>query len=288
MIHCLLRCFGLLITGVVLGTGCQPDSPVATDTCRLSSVTDQLVETSGKLTEEASWSATYGTTGVSAITTRTASQTATFGIELSDNLPARAVNGQDMVAMSYSMSSLPVSATFTRGGTVQSTFTMQYGAGGVLTRIVESRQVLPANSLTRQRDYTFTYDAAGNLTTERDVFTLRDGLTLAQEETFTFDTRPSPYVRFAYRPLLTVVALAMNMETVPGRFWHQLAPTSLLSYNLNSDGSRADMRENSTFALTYDAGNKLTTREQTALLYQSSVPTPISKKNRQTFDYSCE
>lgn len=161
MAHDLLRCFGLLITGMLLGTGCQPDNPVATDTCRLSSVTDQLVETSGKLTDETSWSATYGTNGVNTMTTRTASQTATFGIELSDNLPARAVNGQDVVAMSYSMNSLPVSATFTRGGTVQSTFTMQYGAGGVLTRIVENRQVLPANSLTRQRDYMFTYDAAG-------------------------------------------------------------------------------------------------------------------------------
>ncbi len=246
MIHRLLHCFGLFITGVVLGTGCHPDNPVATDTCRLSSVTDQLVETSGKLTDETSWSATYSTDGVNTITTRTASQTATFGIELSDNLPARAVSGQDVIAMSYGMSSLPVSATFTRGGTVQSTFTMQYGAGGVLTRMVESRQVLPANSLTRQREYTFTYDAAGNLTAERDVFTLRDGLTLAQEETFTFDTRPSPYIRFAYRPLLTVVALATDMETVPGRFWHQLAPTALLSYNLNSDGSRATMRENTT------------------------------------------
>lgn len=284
----LLRCFSLLTAGMLIGSGCRHDDPAATDTCRLSTVTDQLVETSGKLTDETSWSFTYGTSGVSTISTRTASQSATFGVDMSDNLPTRLTNGQDIITMGYGASSLPVSATFSRGGVVQATYSLEYGAASTLTRILETRLVLPANSLTRQRDYSFTYDASGNLTTERDIFTLRDGLVLAQEEVFTFDTRPSPYVRFAYRPLLTVAALAMNVESVPGRFWQQLAMTSLQSYNLTSSGTRADMRENSTYTLTYDADNKLTTREQMALLYQSSVPTPITKKNRQTFGYLCE
>ncbi|GAB3564018.1 hypothetical protein GCM10027578_08770 [Spirosoma luteolum] len=277
----------VLLLLLVASSGCRHDTDAQPDTCRLGSTTDQLIETSGKLTDEVSRTFTYGTAGLSTMTEVSTSQQAQFTVELSGDRATRAVSGTDVIALTYGNATQPTSATFSRGGKSQSTFTMDYNAGGMLTRVAEVRQVLPANSLTIQRTYTFTYDAAGNLVNERDAFTLRDGLTLEQETEFTHDTRPSPYTRFAHRPLLTVMALSLGVETLPARFWQLRAPSAYKAYNLTASGSRANLRESTSYVMTYDGSDRLTSQDQTALLYQSSVPTPVTKKNRQAFRYVC-
>lgn len=169
-----------------------------------------------------------------------------------------------------------------------STFAMEYNAAGRMTKVTESRQTLPTSSLTKERVYTFTYDNGGNLTNERARFTLTDGSVVEQETEYTFDSKPSPYKRFSELPILTLVALSQTVETYPGRFWQINTPLTLKSYNLTSTGTRSNLRESSTFTPAYDSDSKLTSQDQNALLYQASVPDPVTKKNKQTFTYQCE
>ena len=200
----------------------------------------------------------------------------------------RATSGTSTLTLGYGpVVTQPGSATLSRGGKVASTFAMDYTPAGRMSRIVENRFVLPANSLTVERVFTFSYDNVGNLTTERVRFTLISGVVVEQETDYVVDTKPSPYANFSERALLTVVALSQAVETKPGRFWHVNAPTAYKSYNMVS-GSRGSLRESATFVTTYDTDSKLTSQEQNALLYQLSVPAPITKRNRQAFSYQCD
>ncbi|QJW91366.1 hypothetical protein HNV11_19280 [Spirosoma taeanense] len=258
-------------------------------TCRLTSTTDQLRETSGKLTDEMQRTFTYNGDVVTSISERSKNGEVSFQLQYTDKQAVQATSELDKIRVTYATSTTaPISATVSRNGKIQSVFSMEYGVLGQMSRIIESRQVLPANALTTQRDYTFIYDKAGNLTTERARFTLRDGLVLEQETEYTVAGKPSPYARFPARSLLTVIALSQAVETMPGRFWHINAPTAHKTYDLNANGNRGTLRESSTFTPVYDAENKLMSQEQNALLYQSSVPDPVTKKNRQAFMYACE
>lgn len=278
----------LLLT---VGLSCnRPDENDAQPTvCRLTSVTDQLIETSGRLTDEMQRTFTYTNDELASIAERSQNQEVVFQLEYTDKRAVRAANEQNGLVFSYpSTGTLPNSATFTQGRSISSTFTMEYTPASRLSRVVERRLVLPANSLTTERAYTFTYDNAGNLTTERGKFTLRTGPVVETETEYTPDTKPSPYASFPERSVLTIMALSQAVETMPGRFWHLNAPASYKSYILNSVGERGPLSESATFAPTYDATNKLMSQDQTALLYQSSVQAPITKKNRQAFVYECE
>ncbi|QKZ11166.1 hypothetical protein [Spirosoma sp. KUDC1026] len=264
------------------------DKADPTPVCQLLSTTDQLVETSGRLTDELIRTFTYSANAVTAIGEKSANKEALFRLMSTNQRVAEAVNGQDVITLSYGTSTTqPVSATFSRSDAVQSTFVLEYNATGALTRVVESRRVLPANSLTTERAYSFTYDNAGNLTLERARFTLRTGVVSEQETEYVFDTHASVYANFSARPLLTIIALTQAVETKPGRFWHTRAPLSFQTFDLTTAGTRSTMREATTYIPTYDGNGSLTTQEQTALLYQSSVPTPTTKKNRQVFTYQC-
>lgn len=280
----------LLVTASVTGFySCKQEYIVQTTTCRLTGTTDQLRETSGKLTDEMQRTFTYNGDALASISERSKNGEISFQLQYADKRVVQATSEQDKISVTYAISTtVPISATVSRNGKTQSVFSMKYGSSGQMSRIVESRQVIPANSLTTQRDYTFLYDNAGNLTTERARFTLRDGLVLEQETEYTVANKPSPYASFPERSLLTVIALSQAVETLPGRFWHLNAPTAHKTYDLNANGSRGTLRESSTFTPVYDAENKLMSQEQNALLYQSSVPDPVTKKNRQAFVYACQ
>lgn len=276
----------VLLTAVVACKHGRDPDPAA---CRLISTTDQLMEVSGGLTDELRRTFTYTNAVLTSLAERSANGEAGFLLERTDQRVVRATSGTMAVTLGYGATATqPGSATFSRGGKAVSTFAMEYNPAGRLSRIVESRSVLPANSQTIERAYTFAYDNAGNLTTERGRFTLLGGAVVEQETEYTVATNPSPYVHFSERALLTVVALSQAVETQPGRFWHLNAPTAYKSYNLTASGSRGNLRESATFVTTYDGESKLMSQEQNALLYQLSVPDPITKKNRQAFAYQCD
>ncbi|GAB3642364.1 hypothetical protein [Spirosoma arcticum] len=270
----------------------QPDPMPAA--CRLISVTDQILDGNGRLTDEMQRTFTYDKTLLTSVAERSTNQESVFSVERADQRVVRATgvpatSGTMAVTFGYpSATTPPNSATFSRGGSVASTFALEYNPAGRMSRIVENRAVLPANSRTIERAYTFTYDNAGNLITERVRSTLVGGAVVEQETEYTVATKPSPYVHFSERTLLTVLALSQAVETRPGRFWHLNAPTAHKSYFLTSSGSRGNLSESSTFVATYDADSKLMSQEQNALLYQLSVPDPITKKNRQAFVYQCD
>lgn len=283
----LIQLFIPVLLTVLFACKRQPD-PLPT-ACRLVSTTDQILEVSGRLTDEMQRTFTYTNAVLTAVAERSTNQEAVFSIERTDQRVVRATSGTMAVTLGYpSAATQPSSATFSRGGNVASTFAMDYNPAGRLTRVVENRAVLPANSRTIERAYTFTYDNAGNLTTERVRSTLVGGVVVEQETDYTVAAKPSPYVHFSERVLLTVVALSQAVETRPGRFWHLNAPTAYKSYFLTSSGSRSNLSESSTFVATYDIDNKLMSQDQNALLYQLSVPDPITKKNRQVFAYQCD
>lgn len=257
--------------------------------CRLTTVTDQLLEVSGRLTDEMQRTFTYTNNVLTSVAERSTNQEAGFLVEHTDQRVVRATGGTMAVTLGYaSGATQPSSATFSRGGNLASAFAMDYTSEGRMSRIVESRTVRPANSQTIERAFTFTYDNAGNLTTERVRSTLVGGVVVEQETEYTVAANPSPYVHFSERALLTVVALSQAVETRPGRFWHRNAPTAYKSYFLTSAGNRGNLSESSTFVATYDGDSKLTSQDQNALLYQLSVPDPITKRNRQSFTYQCD
>lgn len=268
---------------------CKPEENPVIPTCRLTSTNDQVVAADGQLTDEIKRTFTYNAATLTTLAEKTKNQDVTFTVTYADQRVRSAAGGQDVVTFGYgSAATSPTSATFTRGGKVMSTFGMEYTTAGRLSKIVESRQILPTGSLTKERAFTLTYDTNGNLTNEQVRFTLNDGSVVEQETEYTFDTKPAPYKRLSELPLLTVVALSQAVETRPGRFWHNNNCIALKSYNLTSTGSRSNLRESSTFTPVYDADNKVMTQDQAALLYQASVPNPVSKKNLQTFTYQCE
>lgn len=283
----LLWFFALVLLTGVFACKHAPDPQPAV--CRLIRTTDQLMEANGRLTDELQRTFTYTSAVLTSLAERSMNQDAEFLVERVDQRVVRATGGAMVVTLAYgSATTQPGSATFSRGGKVASTFAMEYGPAGCLSRLVENRIVRPANSLTIERAYTFTYDNAGNLTTERARFRLIDGAVVEQETDFTVGANLSPYANFSERPLLTVVAMSQAVETQPGRFWHLNAPTAYKSYFLTNSGSRSSLRESSTFVTTHDADNKVTGQDQNALLYQLSVPDPITKKNRQVFAYQCD
>ncbi|MBD2699023.1 hypothetical protein IC229_00125 [Spirosoma sp. BT702] len=266
---------------------CQPkDEPALAPVCQLTSTTDQLIETSGQLTDELKRTFTYSGNALTSLSERSKNSDASFQIEYNNSLITRANSGQDVITLTYGSATLPNSATFTRSGKVQSTFSMEYAQSGNLTRITENRQILPSSSTVTERSYTFTYDNAGNLTNERGRFVLAGGAIGEQEVEYTFDQKPSPYTHVTELPILTLIALSQAVEAKPGRFWHINTPITQKMYNINS-GNRS-MIESSTFKPVYDADSKITTQAQTALLYLTGSQTPFTKNNRQTFGYQCQ
>jgi hypothetical protein len=276
-----------ILVGVAFS--CQQRSDPDPAVCRLISTTDQLVEVNGRLVDEMQRSFTYNNAVLTSIAERSMEQEAGFLVEYENGRVVRAVSNQASVTLGYkSAATQPSSATFSRGGQLMSQFDMEYTSAGRMSRIVESRTVLPANSLTTVRAFTFTYDNLGSLATEHARFTLRGGVVVEQETDYKLELTPSPYARFPEPALLTVVALSQAVETRPARFWQTNTPVAYKSYELTSSGSRGILRDSSTFVTSRDTDGKLISQDQTALLYQLGSRDPITKRNRQAFSYQCD
>lgn len=268
---------------------CKHESQPQPVVCRLTSVTDQVVEIGGRLTTQIQRVFLYHDGRFVGLKERTSDGETTFETTYSDERIVQLTGESTRIRFAYAPdgSTSPGSATVLENDQVRSTFAIEYLPSGQLSRISERRQVLPVNTSVSERVYTFTYDKAGNLTGERARFTFRDGFVVEQETQYTVGTNPAPYTHLNQRNLLTVVALSRATETLPSRFWHLNAPVAHQTYDLNADGSRGTLRESVTYGLTYDTDKKPTTQDLTSLLYQSGTPGPLTKKTRQTFDYQC-
>ncbi len=268
---------------------CQQRRDPEPAVCRLISTIDQVVEANGRLTDEMQRTFTYTNAVLTSIAERSQDQEAGFLVEYANGRAVRAVGGTASIEIGYlPTATQPSSATLSRGGQLMSRFAMEYTSAGGMSRITESRNVLPSNSQTTERAFTFTYDNAGNLATERARFSLRGGVVVEQETDYTVVPTPSPYARFPERALLTVIALSQAVETRPGQFWHINLPVAHKSYNVTGSGSRSSLRDSSTFVTNYDTDGKLISQDQTAFLHQVGATDPITKRNRQTYSYQCD
>ena len=266
--------------------------PAATDvvapaTCQLTGSTDQLVETSGKLTDEVVRTFTYADNKLQSIGERSSSQEAAFTVEYANGRPQRATNGQDVLTLQYASANAPIGAEFSRAGTSRSTFVMMYDEAGRMTSVQETRHVLPPNTLTVGRSFVFRYDPAGNLTREQARFTLNDGTVVEQRTEYVSEPKPGPYALFKSLPLLTLVALSQGIETRPGRFWQQQAILSSTTYALTSVGTSGAVLEAADFTNQYDDQGHLSTAKQRIKLYPAYMPSPVTKQNQQNFSYTC-
>lgn len=280
-----------VISLLLLLSRCHPASTdvVASTSCQLTGSSDQLLGSSGSLTDELQRSFTYTDRKLQSIMEQSASKQALFTVEYGTSRIQRAVNGQDVIALTYenATASNPTSASFSQGGARQSTFVMTYDATGRMTSITETRQVLPANSLTVTRAYQFSYNQTGALTGERARFTLTDGTVVEQQTDYQVEAKPAPYASFQALPLLTLVALSQAVETRPGRFWQPQTVVSLKTYALTSTGNPANVLEEANFTNTYDSQGFLASQNQLSLLYQGYLPDPVTKQNQQRFTYTC-
>jgi hypothetical protein len=276
----------ILITALA---SCKHSTDAQPAVCRLLSTTDQLIEANGRLTDEMQRTFTYNNALLTSVAERSTNQEAGFLLERANQRVVRATNGSMAMTLGYGASATqPVSATFSQANTDIATFALDYNAAGRIVRIVETRLVPPTNSLTIGRDFTFTYDNAGQLTLERTRSSFINGIVVEQQTEYTAGTKPSPYAEFPERALLTVVALSQGVENRPARFWHLNAPIAQKTYVLTNSGGRGNLRDSSTFVPVYDAANKLVNQEQNAFLFQLSDPIPITKRNRQTYTYQCD
>lgn len=268
---------------------CQPSATdvVVPATCQLTGSADQLVETSGKLTEELMRTFTYKDNKLQSILERSSNQEALFVVEYANGRLEKAAKGQDVISIQYTAANVPSSADFSRAGISRSTFAMTYDEAGRMTGVSENRHVLPPNSLTVERTYQFSYDPMGNLTREHARFTLTDGKVVEQQTDYVSESKPGPYTFFQALPLLTVVALSQGVETRPGRFWQQQATLALTTYALTNAGTRSSMFEEADFVNRYDELGHLSETKKRAKLYQGLMPDPVTKQNQQNFTYTC-
>ncbi|WP_139361647.1 hypothetical protein [Spirosoma sp. 209] len=278
------------LLGLLIGLlACKKDPSPQSETCRLTSTSDQLLESNGTLTDLVSRTFAYTNGTLTEITEQSTTVQGRFLLERSNSRVERVSRDtNDELVLTYAATATqPLSATFSRNGVSYSTFDMTYTGAGMMASITERRQVLPNNSLTLERSYTFTYDQAGNLITERNRSTLVGGATPEQETDYTTGPNASPYHYLPERAVLTLIAMTLGADSAPGRFWHLKTPAEYKLYSL-TNGVRGSLRESATNAPTYDNAGKLLVQEQTSLLYQASNPNPITRKNRQAYTYACE
>ncbi|WP_046242609.1 hypothetical protein [Hymenobacter terrenus] len=282
---------GLL--GLVL-TQCVPgDPPVepgggtnpGTSTCYLTSATEQLERngaftdfidrrfgySNGLLVSESEQSIVQGFGPVKRKTN--------YQLQYQNGLLTQAVDSLNLIVFEYAPgASSPSQAVYSRLGRQRAVYTLTYAAPGRLSGIKETNQVLPLNSLATERDFTFTYDGNGNVINERLRLKFSTGNTGELQTDYTFTNQPSPYQNVPNRVALTVLALAGEVETFPGEFWHRNTPSGFAVYNVNAAGVRTP-NETATLTGQYDATNKLTVLDQNS---------STLRRIRTTFGYQCQ
>ncbi len=264
---------------------------VTPELCTLISATDQL-DAGGKLTDQTVRTFTYSTASLNTLvernTDRQAGLTAQF--DQGGNITSASSNSL-VISMEYAGSSRnPFRATARQNGVVQSVFELLYEPGGKLIQVNESRKALFGISQTTEVVYSFGYDVAGSLLTERIKYTLLNKSVVEQETEFSYDaTTASSYATFPERVLLTVTALALRVEPMPGRFWQQNAMTGYKQYAIvNATGARATLRESAVLTVQLDADKKrLVGQQQDTQTFSGSNPTPQVRRNQHTFLWKC-
>jgi hypothetical protein len=278
-----------LLFGVLLGlfSACNKDNTPKFVLCRVASLTDQL-DVGGKLTDQIQRTFTYTGNQLTQLSERNTDRQVTLMIEYNGaGLATKASDGTFGLAFGYTASSTqPISATATRSGVVQAAYEMTYNAGNKLTRVLETRQVIPTNSLVRSRDYSFLYDADGLLKTEKLTSTLTDRTTVEQETDYTYGSLINPIANFPQSVLLTVVALSQLVEMMPSRFWQQRAMQDYKTYNAKN-GTRSTLRESATFTTKTDENGRLSGQEQNTISTSGSGQT-TQRKNQHTVVYDCK
>lgn len=279
----------LLIAGLLtsLLVGCNSDKTPEPVLCKVITITDQL-EVNGRMTDQMQRTFTYTDGQLTQIGERNTDRE--VSLKLDYNAAGAVIKASDGVLTitlnTASGSTQPVSATSTRAGNVQSTYEMTYNAAKKLTRILETRQVIPANTFVRSREYTFVYDADGILKTEKLTATLLDRTTIEQETDYTYDVLINPMVNFTQSGLMTVVALSQLVETMPGRFWQQRVVQEYKIYTTRNS-TRSPVSESATFITKKDENGRLSGQEQNTMTTSASGQT-TQRKNKHTFIYLCK
>ncbi len=267
---------------------CKHDSDIPQAViCRVVSLTDQL-DVNGRLTDQMQRTFTYSNGQLTQLAERNTDRQVTLALEYGPTgAVTRASDGTTVLALGYTTPAThPTSATVTRNGAAQMTYELAYNAGSRLTRLLETRQVIPTNSLVRSREYTFAYDADGLLTTEKLTSTLTDRTTVEQETAFTYGTTIHPLGNFAHGGLLSLLAMSQSVESMPGRFWQTRAMQEYKTYNAKN-GIRGTLRETALFTTKLDASGRLGTQEQNTVSTSGSGQAS-QRKNQHSFVYECQ
>ena len=265
---------------------------VTPELCTLISATDQL-DAGGKLTDQIARTFTYSTASLNTLVERNTDRQAGLIAQYDQGgYITHASSNSLVVSLDYAAgpSRQPFRATAFQNGVVQSVFELLYEPGGKLIQVNESRKVLFGISQTTDITYSFGYDLAGNLLTERIKYTLRDKSVVEQETEFSYDTKTaSPYATFPERVLLTVTALALRVETMPGRFWQQNAMIGYKKYAIaTATGNRGNLRESAVLTVQLDADKKrLVSQQQDTQMFSGSNPTPQLRRNQHTYLWKC-
>lgn len=280
----------LLLLTTLIGSllmGCNEERTLDPTTCRVTSMTDQL-DAAGKLTDQVLRSFTYTSGQLTQLSERNTDRQATLKLTYgSSGQLVSAADGAFMIAFEYgSGSAFPNRATTMQGTTVQATYELAYSAANKLARVFEDRQVVPANTFVRSREYLFTYDDNNNLITEKLKSTLVDRTTVEQQTDYTFATGMGPMTNFPQPVLLTVAALSQYVETMPGRFWQERVLKEYKSYNARN-GVRSTVRESATFTPNMDENSRLVSLEQNTTSTSGSGQAFV-RKNVHKFAYECQ
>ncbi len=268
-------------------SACDPPKPEPTSICYVISATEQIPQdTPPTLVLQRSF--TYANSQLTAMTERSAKQQATYQLEYQSGKVIRATGTDLTLTVERDAASGRINrATTTKAGQTQSVFTLTYTASGRLSTLTEDRQVVPINTgfSGTSRTYSFSYTGE-NVTTERVKYTYKDGSSVDQEITYTVGDHPSAYASFPETALLTIVSLAAQFETMPGRLWQTNALTGYQTYTIN--GSNRLLAESAKFADTYDASGNLAARAQTTSIYiPAGSSSFVTKPTAHTFAYEC-
>lgn len=279
----------LLIAGLLttLFSGCKTDNTPKVILCKVISLTDQL-DVGGRLTDQMQRTFTYTGNQLTQLRERNTDRQATLTIEYNTaGTATKASDGAFMITFgSAGSTTQPLNATATRNGVIQAIYEMTYNPANKLTRILETRQVVPTNSFVRSRNYSFVYDSDGILKTEKLTSTLTDRTTVEQETDFTYGTLINPMANFPQPCLLTIIALSQLVETMPGRFWQQRVVQDYKTYNAKND-IRSPLRESATFTTKMDENGRVTGQEQNTVSTSGSGQT-TQRKNQHTVLYECK
>lgn len=277
--------FSLLMVSFI---ACKDDSDMPQAViCRAVSITDQL-DVSGKLTNQMQRTFTYTDGQLTQMSERNTDRDITLALEYDGTgRVTRASNGTTVVTLTHTPAGVhPTSATITHSGAVQTIYELVYNSGNRLTRVLETRQVIPTNSFVRSREYALVYDADGLLKTEKLISTLTDRTTVEQETDYTYGSAVNPMGNFTQPGLLTVVALGQRVEAMPGRFWQTRVLQEYKTYSVKN-GTRGALRETATFTTKMDENGRLAGQEQSTVTTSASGQN-TQRKNQHSISYECK